>query len=289
MSATAVDDVLRDRLGRPIRGPSAFGGERRRFFALVWTIAVTDFKLRFFGSVLGYLWQLFRPLLLFGVLFFVFTKILAVGTGVPFYSASLITNIVIFSFWADVTGGGLTSVADREGIVRKIHFPRLVIPLAITLTGLFNLALNLLAVTVFIIVAHVSFHWTIFEAPFILLGIAIFAAATAMILSVLYVRFRDIQPIWEVVIQAMYFGTPIIYTIERVLPYHALVHIVMASPIAVGLVQFRRAVIDPHAPSAAQAAGGWLWMIVPAAIWLFVVVFGVWFFDREAPRVAEEL
>jgi ABC-2 type transport system permease protein len=289
MSATPADDVLTSRLGRPIRGPSAFGGTVKRFFALTYTLAVTDFKLRFFGSVLGYLWQLIRPLMIFGVLYVVFSKVLKVGVGVHFYSAVLVGNIVLYTFWGEVTTGGVTCVADREAIVRKVQFPRLVIPLAVTLTGLFNLALNLIAVAVFIAVAGAGFHWTIIEAPLLLFVFAVFAAGVAMILAALYVSFRDVKPIWEVVTQALYFGTPILYPIEKMLPHAGIAHVVMSSPIAVVIVQFRHAVIDPQAPSAAQAAGGWTWMLLPGAVWLGVVVFGVWFYNRQAPRIAEKL
>jgi ABC-2 type transport system permease protein len=289
MSAVPADDVLTDRLGRPIRGPSAFGGTLRRFLGLTYTLAVTDFKLRFFGSVLGYLWQLIRPLMIFGVLYVVFSKVLRVGAGVQFYSAVLVGNIVIYTFWGEVTTAGVTCVADREAIVRKVQFPRLVIPLAVTLTGLFNLALNLIAVAVFIAAAGAGFHWTIIEAPLLLFILAVFAAAVAMVLAALYVSFRDVKPIWEVVTQALYFGTPILYPIEKMLPHAGIAHAVMASPIAVVIVQFRHAVIDPSAPSAAQAAGGWAWMLIPGAVWLATVIFGVWFYNRQAPRIAEKL
>jgi ABC-2 type transport system permease protein len=290
MSVVPVDnDVLRTRLGQPIRGPSAFGGTLKRFVALTYTLAVTDFKLRFFGSVLGYLWQLIRPLMLFGVLYVVFTKVLRVGAGVPYYSAVLVGNIVLYTFWGEVTTAGVTCVADREAIVRKVQFPRLVIPLAVTLTALFNLALNLIAVAIFIAASGAGFHWTVIEAPLLLFIFAIFAAGVAMILAALYVSFRDVKPIWEVVTQALYFGTPILYPIEKMLPHAGLAHLVMSSPIAVVIVQFRHAVVDPSAPSASQAAGGWDWLLVPGAVWIGVVVFGVWFFNRQAPRIAEKL
>jgi ABC-2 type transport system permease protein len=289
MSAATGEDVLEARLGRPIRGPSAFGGGRRRFLNLTYTLAVTDFKLRFFGSALGYLWQLIRPLALFAVMYAVFTKVLRVGVRVEFYPAILIANIVLFTFFSEVTTGGVTSVVDREGIVRKIHFPRLVIPLSVTLTGLFNLGLNLVAVLVFCVAAGVGFHLTLIEAPFLILALALFTAGVAMILAALFVPFRDVKPIWEVASQALYFATPIIYTIEAVERHHTIIHVIMSSPIAVVLVQFRHAVIDNSAPTAVQAAGGWAWMIIPAVIWIAVIAFGVWYFDRQAPRIAEEL
>src|SRR6266545_6178763 len=110
-----------------IGGPSALAGGPRRFFHLTWTLAVHEFKLRFFGSVLGYFWQLMRPLLLFGVLYVVFAVVLKVGAGTKYFSAVLLFNIVLYTFFAEGTTMAVRSVVDRESLVRKIRFPRLVI------------------------------------------------------------------------------------------------------------------------------------------------------------------
>jgi ABC-2 type transport system permease protein len=276
-------------LGRPIRGPSAFGGDWRRLMNLTRTLAFTDFKLKFFGSVLGYFWQLMRPLLLFGVLYTVFTKVLKFGVGVKFYPAILLTNIVLFTFFAEVTGQAVTSVVDREGLVRKIQFPRLAIPLSVVLSGYLNLVLNLVAICVFMAIQGVGLHWSQLELPLLLLALGAFAAGGAMILSAMYVRFRDVKPIWEVVLQAVYFATPILYTFEAVSDRTTFRHIVFSNPLAVLFEQVRHAVFDPNAPDALQAAGGWGWLAIPIAIFVATIAFGVWYFDRAAPRVAEEL
>jgi ABC-2 type transport system permease protein len=274
---------------RPIRGPSAFGGDLKRFVSLTWTLAFTDFKLRFFGSALGYLWQLMRPLLLFGVLYIVFNKVLRVGVAVAYYPVVLLTNIVLFTFFAEVTTSAVTSVVDREGLMRKIQFPRLVVPLAIVTRSYLNLLLNLVAVVVFMIASGVHFTWEVVEAPLLLIALGAFCAGAAMILSALYVRFRDVKPMWEVFSQALYFGTPVIYAVESIEHRVHFLHLVMSNPLAVILVQFRHAVIDIDAPTAVQAAGGWAWMSIPIVIFLGTIAVGLWYFDREAPRIAEEL
>ena len=122
-------------LGRPIRGPSALGGDLRRFVALTTTLAITDFKLKFFGSVLGYLWQLMRPLMLFGVLLAVFTQVFRIGAEVPNYPVLLLFNVVLFGFFQESTLTAVHSIVNQESVVRKTQFPRLVIPLAVVLTG----------------------------------------------------------------------------------------------------------------------------------------------------------
>src|SRR5438128_5443885 len=207
--------ALDARFGRRIKGPSAFGdGDTRRFVNLARTLAVTDWKLRFFGSVLGYIWQLMRPLLLFGVLYLVFTHVFRFGKEVDKYPAVLLMNIVLYTFFAEATMGAVASVVDRENLVRKIQFPRMVIPLSVVLTASFNFCVNLLAVFVFMLAQGVpiTWHW-LWLLPLVAI-LAFFCTGVAMILSALYVRFRDVRPIWEVVLQALFYATPIIYVIS---------------------------------------------------------------------------
>jgi ABC-2 type transport system permease protein len=276
-------------LGRPIKGPSALGGDLRRMVHLSVTLAVMEFKLRFFGSVLGYLWQLMRPLLLFGVLYVVFTEFVRLGEGVPFYPAVLLTGIVLFTFFSDATSRSVTSVADRENLVRKIEFPRLVVPLSVLLISYFNLLLNLLAVLVFVFATGVSPRVEWLALPLLLVPLGLFAGGLAMLLSALYVRFRDVQPIWEVLLQVLFYGSPILYVLE-ILPSEQLQHLVIRfNPIATILVQARHSLIDETAPNAWDAAGGMIYLAIPAAIVLGVLVLGFWVFNHEAPRIAEEL
>jgi ABC-2 type transport system permease protein len=276
-------------LGRPIKGPSALGGDLRRMVHLSVTLAVMEFKLRFFGSVLGYLWQLMRPLLLFGVLYVVFTEFVRLGEGVRFYPAVLLTGIVLFTFFGDATSRSVTSVADRENLVRKIEFPRLVVPLSVLLISYFNLLLNLLAVLVFVLATGVSPRLEWLALPLLLVPLGLFAGGLAMLLSALYVRFRDVQPIWEVLLQVLFYGSPILYVLE-ILPSLQLQHLVVRfNPIATILVQARHSLIDEKAPNAWDAAGGWIYLTIPTAIVLGVLVLGFWVFNREAPRIAEEL
>ncbi len=283
----STDAVELGAFGRPIRGPSALGGDLRRFLHLTWTLAVTDFKLRFFGSVLGYLWQLLRPLMLFGVLLLVFTQFVRLS-GINRYSVVLLQDIVIFTFFADATVGSVASLVDRENLVRKIHFPRMVVPLSVVLTAYFNFLLNLLVVIVFALASGVEPRISWLELPLLLVFLGLFVIGIAMLLSSLYVRFRDVQPIWDVVAQALFYASPVIYVIEKI-PQPAWKHIVMCNPVATVLTQARRAMIDPHAPSAAYAIGGYARLAIPIGIVIGIFVVGFWVFNREAPRIAESL
>jgi ABC-2 type transport system permease protein len=275
-------------LGPPIAGPSALGGSPRRFVYLAVTLAATEFKLRFFGSALGYLWQLVRPLMLFGVLYFVFTEFVKIGARVEFYPVVLLANIVLFTFFQEGTGA-VASMVERESLVRKIHFPRMAIPVSVVLTAGFNLVLNLGVVLVFALASGVEPRWSWLQAPFLVALLAALVLGLAMLLSALYVRYRDVKPIWEVVVQVLFYATPVIYAIDAIDISDRLRELMMMNPIAAILEQFRHAVIDPAAPTAAEAAGGSARLLVPLGILVAAVALGYRVFDRAAPRIAEEL
>ena len=272
---------------RTIRGPSAFGGSLKRFLSLTWMIAVTDFRLTYFGSALGYLWSLLRPLMLFGIYFVVFTEIAPVGDKIPFYGAMLLLNIMIFQFFTEATTSAITSVVNREGLVRKMQFPRLVIPLAAVLTAAFNLGVNLIAVLVLIAVQEVPITWEWLLLPVGLIPLFVLTLSLACILSALYVRFRDIAPIWAVISQALFYGSPILYAIE--IPPDALRDIIEYNPLTPIMSQLRHWIIDPGAPTAWEAVGGFPKFGVIMGAVTILPVFALWYYNREAPKVAERL
>ena len=277
-------------------GPSAFGDNLRRFVSLTYTLAATDFKLTYFNSILGYFWSLVRPLLFFGVLYFVFTAIFHVGAGVPNYSTELLLGIILWTFFLQATSGSVQSMLSREGLLRKMRFPRLVVPLAITLTALFQLTTNMIPI------------------------------------FVLYVRARDIQPIWEVISQLLFYAAPIIYpvfyynhhttayygkncvfnsqsdTYHNILTgktcgassapvgnnlhLHFIGHFLMTNPIAALIAQARHALVggaEGVNPSASFALGGWEYALIPLGIIAVVFALGVVVFHHEAPRISENL
>lgn len=275
---------------REVRGPSALGGGRRRFFDLLWLMSVTEFKRTYFGTVLGYLWSLVRPLILFAVLLFVFTQVFRVGSELHNYPVLLLLGIVLYTFFQEATSNSVTSVAAQEGVVRKTQFPRLVIPLSTVITSAFNLGLNLVVVFVFILAWGVDPTWTWLLFPLALLALFVFSSAVGMMLSVLYVRFRDVAIIWAVFAQVLFYGTPILYPLgPKGLEKPGIEKLLMINPLAVIFEQVRVWVVEPGAPTAATAAGGALYLLPAAAIFIAVCVFGAWIFNRDAPRIAEDL
>ncbi|MET0128074.1 MAG: ABC transporter permease [Solirubrobacterales bacterium] len=282
MSAAGETLELRD-----VPGPSALGGGSKRFFELLWLMAVTEFKRTYFGTVLGYFWSLLRPLILVAVLLFVFTQIFRLGSDVPNYPVLLLFNIVVFGFFQESTVQAVTSVVAQEGIVRKTQFPRLVIPLSIVLTGLMNLGLNLIAVFAFLLAYGVDPMWTWLLLPVGLVPLTMLTTAVAMLVSVLYVRFRDMLIIWTVSATVLFYATPLLYPIE-VAP-DGLRAPMMVNPLAVIFEQMRVWIIDPSAPDAAEAAGGVARLIPATVIFVGVCVLAWRIFTRQAPKVAEAL
>ena len=252
---------------------------------------MTEFKRVYFGTVLGYLWSLIRPLMLFGVLLFVFTQVFKIGSEqVEHYPVMLLLGIVLFTFFQEATTNAVTSVVAQEGVVRKTQFPRLVIPLSTVLTGAFNLGLNLVVVLVFILAFGVDPTWTWLLFPVALCcplrphgggrawrsRSSTCASATSRSSGPSSRRCSSTRP------RSSIRSTP--STTRRI------EHLLMINPLAVIFEQVRVWILaEPEAPTAVEAAGGVARPAPGAAIFVGVCVFGVWIFNREAPRIAEDL
>lgn len=267
--------------------PMVVGEDARRFWHLTWTLAATDFKLRFYGSALGYAWTLVRPFAFFGVIWFVFSEIVGAGNGVRNYPAYILMSFVLFQFFLGITSGSLSCLVDRQSLLRKMRFPRLVIPLSVTLGALFELGMTLAAVFVFLAISGVYPDWSWLQLVPLIAILTLLGTGLGLLFSVLFVRFRDMRPIWDVAGQMLFYASPVLY-VSTMVP-EAYQHPYLANPIAVVLTQMRHAVIDPGASTAAEAIGGGARLLVPLAIVLGLFVLGAWAFAREAPKVAENL
>lgn len=295
MRAPTLEEVPYEALGHPISGPRALSGSWQRIWHLTFNIAVMQWKLRFFGSALGYLWQLVRPLLLFLVLYVFFTKIAKVGANkgasYQYYGAQLLASIVLFTFFSESTAGAVRSVVDNEALVRKIQFPRMVIPFSTVLLSCFNLGLNLVVVTIFAVAGGVRPMVSWLEVIPVIALLIVLCLGISMLLSALFVYFRDVQPIWEVINQIVFYASPIIIPIAVVRDYLSptLLHVYMLNPLAVIFQQFRHSFITHATPSAATLLGSSARLAEPIVIVLVIFVLGFWVFNRVAPRVAEDL
>jgi ABC-2 type transport system permease protein len=278
--------------------PSAFGDDLRRFVSLTVALAKTDFKLRYFGSILGYVWSLVRPILFFLTLYLVFAVLFNLNARnvnhkypvIHNYPVYLLTAVMLWTFFVETTVGCVQCLLARESLLRKVRFPRLVIPLSVALTAMFNLAINSIVVVGFALASNVRPTLTWLELPVLVAGLATLAVGIGMLLSVLYVRFRDMQPIWDVATQVLFYACPIIYTATQFASkFPGQVRYTMINPIATILTQMGHAFVDPSFPGASWWIGGATRLVIPLAIIAAVFVVGLWFFNREAPRIAENL
>ena len=266
--------------------PEVLGSDAARFWTLVWTLATTDFKLRFYGSALGVAWSLVRPFLFFAVVYIVFAEIVELGANIKNYPAYILTSMMLFNFFAETVGGCVTCLTARENLLRKIRIPRLVIPISVAVTALLNLAMTAVAVFAFLIVVTgltPTLGW-LQLIPIVMLVLA-FALGLGLLLGALFVRFRDIQPMWEVGVQMLFYATPILY-VATLVP-GAWLQLYLCNPLASLLTQVRHAVIDPTASSAFEAMG-WK-LVLPLGLVCATLALGAWVFNREAPRAAENL
>jgi ABC-2 type transport system permease protein len=254
---------------------------------LVRTLAVAEFKLRYLDAALSYFWGVARPLALFGVLYFVFTRVGNLSDGVKDYGLCLLTSIVLWTYFSEATGSAVPSLVRRGDLLRKVPFQRSAVPLAVTLKSLFDLAMNLIALFAFLLVSGVTPRAGWLELIPLLVLLTLLVAGMSLLLSALYVRFRDIDQVWLVVRQALFYATPVLYVASSLPddirgPF-------TANPLAAIFTQARHALVDPEAPTAAEVLGGTEWLLIPVGIVLLAFAAGVVVFRRNSARMAELL
>lgn len=262
--------------------------ELARFFELSIGFARNELKQRYFASAGGYLWTLIRPILVFGTLYVVFNHIVRLGGDIENYPAYLLMALTLWTYFADTTVGGVTSLVDRGDVVRKVHFPLAVIPMAMLMTTALHMVLNLLVVGILIVALGITptLSW-LAAIPLIAIWV-VFANGFSMFLSVAYVRFRDMQQIWDVGSQVLFWATPIIY-VATFPPEPLRQFLFCLNPLSPIITELRHLIIDPSAPSAAEIVGNDLLLLIPAGLIVATVALGFYAFVRQARSVAEHL
>lgn len=249
----------------------------------------TDFKLRYQGSLLGHVWSVVKPLALFFVMYMVFVRFLKFGAGIPHFAISLLLAITIWQFFSEAVGQGMNSVVARGDLLRKINFPKVIVVISATVNALINLSINLGVVLVFAVINGVDFHWHILLAPLLLIELYVFALALALLLSALYVRFRDIQHIWDVIMQAWFYATPIIYPITMVAAVSVTASkILILTPIAQIIQDMRYLVVYDGTDTAWNYIADPFAPFIPLLIVIILLIIGIRYFARQSQKFAEE-
>lgn len=271
--------------------PGGFTRRLRHNLRILHVIAATDFKLKYAGSVLGYVWSVVKPLALFTMLYLVFAKIFRLGTISEYYPLSLLTGIVLFTFFADATGLGMSSIVARESLLRKLSFPRLIIPTSVTIGSAITFCVNLGVVAVFVAWNQIPprLNWLLLVP--LLLQFYVFTLGVSLILATLFVRFRDIGQIWELATQLILYATPIIYPVGF-LPEWART-IAFLSPFTQILQDIRAIVLyqdlAPNLITASQAFDSSAGRLLPIGVTLAVFGLGLWMFKKQEPWFAERV
>jgi ABC-2 type transport system permease protein len=247
----------------------------------------SDFKLRYQGSVLGYMWSLLRPLAIFVILYIVFVRFLRFDYGVPHSTVYLLLGIVLWNFFTEVTTSGLGSIVGKGDLLRKINFPKYVVVLAVLFSALINLVLNFVVIGVFMGVDRVSISPNILWAIPLLVELLVVALAFAFMLSALFVKLRDLSYIWEVILQAAFYAAPIFYPIIMVPAEYA--KWMLLNPIAQIVQDLRHVIITPETPIITDYWQNPAIRLVPIAIVLAVAAFSVYYFRKNSRRFAEEV
>jgi ABC-2 type transport system permease protein len=256
--------------------------------ALLSELVRTDFKLRYQGSVLGYAWSLLRPLLIFVILYVVFVKFLKLGEGIPHFPIYLLLGIVIWNFFNEMTVQSLTSIVGRGDLIRKISIPRWIIVASSSIAALINLGLNLVVVAVFMVINQVNVLNTLPLIIPILGEVYIFALGLSLFMSALYVKFRDVSYIWEVMLQAGFYLTPILYPLGRITNV-TLQKLIMLNPMAQSIQDARYAVVTHESATVYGVFNGGWFASIPFIIVALVLVGGISYFRKESKFFAENI
>ena len=250
----------------------------------------SDFKLRYQGSVLGYLWTLLRPLFLFAILYIVFARILNTGANLRHFGVYLLLGVVLWNYFTEVTSGSVASIVGKGALMRKVSFPRYVIVMAGSFSALINLVFNLLVVAFFMVIAHTEVNITAILFPLLILELFIFSLSVGFLLSALYVKFRDVGFIWEVVIQAAFFAIPIMYDFSFVTSKSLLLgKILIVNPIAQIIQDARYMLITPQTETVSSVFKSNLAYLIPISIVVIVACVAAYYFKKQSPYFAEDV
>ena len=249
----------------------------------------TDFKLRYQGSVLGYLWALLRPLMMFAILYLVFAKLLKIGNDIPHYPVYLLCGTTMWSFFTECTQQGIQSIVVRGDLLRKISFPKYIVVVSSTLTAVINMLINLCVVIIFALINGVSpsWHWLLVIPAVI--ELYCLALGISFLLGSINVKYRDITSIWDVVVQALFYAVPIIYPISMVANTSAIAaKILLLNPIAQTIQDIRYNLITT------ETITTWNYVlnpsvIIPIILVIVVLIFGALTFRRKSKFFAEEV
>lgn len=262
----------------------------RRNRILLRELVVTDFKLRYQGSALGYLWSLLKPLMLFAILYVVFVKFLRFGSDVPHFPVYLLLGIVLWGFFVEATNQGMQAIVSRGDLIRKINFPKYIIVISGTISALINLFLNLIVIFIFVLVSGVEINFSILLLPLNLIELYILALAIAFFLGAAYVKYRDISYIWEVILQGAFYAVPIIYPLSMVITQSEIAaKILLLNPVAQIIQDARYNLVTPETVTTWSLIHNPFLSVIPYALVVVAIIVAILYFKKNSKYFAESV
>lgn len=264
----------------------------RRNRILLRELVITDFKLRYQGSVLGYIWSLLKPLMLFAIMYVVFVHFLRFGQGIDHFAVSLLLGLVLWTFFTEATSQGMQAIIARGDLIRKINFPKYIIVVSGTISALINLGLNLIVVAVFMLLDGVSFGWSALLLPITVSLLYIFSLGLAFFLSATMVKYRDISHLWEIFLQGLFYATPILYPLQMVIEVGGdfAAQLLMLNPVAVIIQNARAQVVGvENAVVAGQLFSNPVYLVLPYVMILVVLFAAAYYFRKNQAKFAENI
>ena len=250
----------------------------------------TDFKLRYQGSVLGYLWALLRPLLMFAILYVVFGQLLKFGADIPHYSIYLLTGITVWSFFTECTSQGIQAMVIRGDLIRKISFPKYIVVVSATLTAVINMLINLAVVVVFALLNGVEPSWSWLLVPISIIELYALSLGISFLLGAINVKYRDITSIWDVCIQALFYAIPILYPVSMIASSSVIASkILLLNPIAQVIQDVRYNLITTETVTTWNYIGNFWLQMLPIVLIVIILVFAAYYFRKKSKFFAEEI
>ena len=252
----------------------------------------TDFRLRYQGSFLGIAWSVLKPLMMFCVMYVVFGKFLRMSDGTSTYPVVLLLGISSWQFVTESTSIGLRSVVDRGDLLRKIHFPNYIVVVSATMGAMISYAINLVVVLVFALIARVQFTWRVVLLPINIIELYAVTLGLTLIMATMYVYFRDIAHIWEVLQQVIFYTMPIIYPLSYVTDrggiLATLARMELLNPFAQAIQDIRHNFIAPETqPTIWNQFSNPAVKAIPIVLTLLCLGLGIYLFRRNSRRFAE--
>jgi len=245
---------------------------------LIWELAKNDFKLRYKSSILGFMWSFFKPLFMLTVLYVVFSFV--INQNIHHYALFLLLGILLWNFFVEATSISMSAVLDKGGLIKAVYFPRKTLIISACINALGTLVFNILIFVIFLIFFKITITYTFLIFILYVCLLFILGLGISYLLSSLYVKFRDIAHIWDVIVNTLFWVTPIIYSISIVPSQYKIIYLI--NPLATIINSARDLIIYNKLPE-----------LLPTIITIIIImafyILGYFMFKKRSPYFAEDL